>query len=98
MKKKLTRSITKRKIAGVCGGLGEFFNITPSIFRFLFLLLCLPGGVPGPFLYILCWIFIPAPQLPRQTIYFSSGNGAQSYRNQQNASNLGDDYTETIDI
>lgn len=92
MKKKLTRSFTQRKIAGVCGGLGEFLGISPMIFRFLFLLLCLPGGIPGPVLYILCWIFIPAPKIPTR-VYF--GN---MQPNQNNGKNLGDDYTETIDV
>lgn len=93
MKKKLTRSLTQRKVAGVCGGLGEYLGITPTVFRFIFLLLCLPGGVPGPILYILCWIFIPAPQIPVNTFYGFGGN-----RTRQGGSNLGDDYTETIDL
>ena len=38
MKKKLTRSLTQRKIAGVCGGLGEYLGITPSIYKNLPLL------------------------------------------------------------
>ena len=92
MKKKLTRSFTQRKIAGVCGGLGEYLGVSPTIFRFLFLLLCLPGGIPGPVLYILCWIFIPAPKIPTH-IYF--GNKRP---NQNTGKNLGDDYTETIDV
>lgn len=105
MTKKLTRSLTKRKIAGVCGGLGEYFNITPTVFRFLFLLLCLPGGFPGPTLYILFWIFMPAPKAPRQTIYFGPGGtftynqgGATNSTQSKSAGNLGDDYTETIDV
>mgnify|MGYP002770744230 CR=1 FL=1 len=93
MKKKLTRSLTQRKLAGVCGGLGEYLGITPTIFRFIFLLLCLPGGVPGPILYILCWIFMPAPQIPVHTFY-----GFGSNQTRQGGSNLGDDYTETIDV
>ena len=70
------------------------------MFRFLFLLLCLPGGIPGPALYILCWIFMPAPQLPRQTIYFRSfgSPGGANRQGHQNTQNLGDDYTETIDV
>lgn len=94
MKKKLTRSLYQRKIAGVCGGLGEYLGITPSIFRFLFLLLCLPGGIPGPALYLLCWIFIPAPQVPTHRVYYTH-TGANQPRGGQN---LGDDYTETIDV
>lgn len=46
-------------VAGVCGGLGEFFGIKPLWFRILFLLLFIPGGVPGLLLYIILWIVIP---------------------------------------
>jgi phage shock protein PspC (stress-responsive transcriptional regulator) len=46
-------------IAGVCGGLGEFFGINPLWFRVLFLLLLLPGGVPGILPYLVLWVVIP---------------------------------------
>ena len=46
-------------IAGVCGGLGEFFGINPLWFRLLFLILLLPGGLPGLLPYIVLWIIIP---------------------------------------
>jgi len=46
-------------IGGVCGGLGEFFGISPFWFRLLFVILALPGGVPGLLPYILLWIIIP---------------------------------------
>ncbi len=45
--------------AGVCGGLGEFFGISPNWFRLFFVLLALPGGVPGVLLYVILWIIIP---------------------------------------
>lgn len=45
--------------AGVCGGLGAFFGLSPNWFRLLFVLLALPGGVPGILLYILAWVIIP---------------------------------------
>ena len=45
--------------AGVCGGLGEFFGIKPLWFRLLFILLSLPGGIPGLLTYIILWIVIP---------------------------------------
>lgn len=45
--------------AGVCGGLGAFFGISPNWFRLFFVLLALPGGVPGILLYLLAWIIIP---------------------------------------
>jgi phage shock protein C len=45
-------------IAGVCGGLGEFFGINPWIFRLLFLALIPAAG--SPILpYLLLWLFIP---------------------------------------
>ncbi len=55
----LRRSRRDRIIAGVCGGLGEFFGIAPIWFRIAFLISLLPGGVPGLLLYLLFWIIIP---------------------------------------
>ncbi len=46
-------------IAGVCGGLGAFFGISPFWFRLLFLILLIPGGLPGLLPYMLLWIIIP---------------------------------------
>lgn len=46
-------------IAGVCGGLGAFFGISPNWFRLLFLLMAIPGGVPGILIYIVFWIIMP---------------------------------------
>lgn len=57
--KVLRRSHRSRIIAGVCGGLGEFFGISPLWFRLLFLLALLPGGIPGLLIYLICWLVIP---------------------------------------
>ncbi len=46
-------------IAGVCGGLGEFFGISPFWFRLAFVILSLPGGLPGILPYLILWIVIP---------------------------------------
>jgi phage shock protein C len=46
-------------IGGVCGGLGAFFGISPGWFRLLFLILLLPGGLPGLVPYAILWIVIP---------------------------------------
>ena len=46
-------------IAGVCGGLGAFFGISPLWFRLLFILLLLPGGLPGFLPYVVLWIIVP---------------------------------------
>jgi phage shock protein C len=46
-------------IAGVCGGLGAYFGISPIWFRVLFIILALPGGAPGVLPYIILWIVMP---------------------------------------
>lgn len=57
--KKLYRSKTDRKIAGVCGGLGQYFDIDPTLIRVAFMLLALPGGLPGVLPYFILWVVIP---------------------------------------
>jgi phage shock protein C len=56
---KLRRSRKNRVIAGVCGGLAEFFGISAFWFRLAFLISLVPGGIPGLLIYLLCWIIIP---------------------------------------
>lgn len=56
--KKLERSRKSSVIGGVCGGLGEYFNIDPILFRIAFVILALAKGV-GVIGYIICWIAIP---------------------------------------
>ncbi len=46
-------------IGGVCGGFGAFFGIDPFWFRLLFLILLMPGGLPGFVPYMILWIVIP---------------------------------------
>ncbi len=58
-KNKLRRSRTNRILAGVCGGLGEFFGIKPFWFRLAFLIAFIPGGIPGLLPYLILWIIIP---------------------------------------
>jgi phage shock protein C len=56
--KRLYRSETDKVIAGVCGGLSEYFNIDPVIIRILFLLIALPGGI-SILVYFVFWIAMP---------------------------------------
>jgi len=56
----LRRSRTNRIIAGVCGGLGEFFGVDPFWFRLAFLIAILPGGVPGLAAYLIMWLIVPS--------------------------------------
>ena len=55
----LRKSQRNRIIAGVCGGLGEFFGISSFWFRLAFLIALIPGGVPGILVYLLAWLVMP---------------------------------------
>ena len=56
--KRLYRSRTDKKIAGVCGGLAKYFDVDPVIVRLSWLLFVLLAGT-GLILYIIAWIVIP---------------------------------------
>jgi phage shock protein C len=61
--KRLYRSRTDRMVAGVCGGLAEYFGIDPVIVRIVAFILLLPGGLPGLIPYVILWIVVPeAPE------------------------------------
>jgi phage shock protein C len=55
----LRRSRRNRMLAGVCGGLAEFFGISAFWFRLALIIAFIPGGVPGLLVYLLLWIMIP---------------------------------------
>jgi phage shock protein C len=56
----LRRSRRNRMVAGVCGGLAEFYGISSFWFRLAMLIAFIPGGVPGLLLYIVLCIIIPS--------------------------------------
>ncbi|MGB8656936.1 MAG: PspC domain-containing protein [Candidatus Zixiibacteriota bacterium] len=58
MGKKLYRSRTNSMIAGICGGLGEYLNVDPTILRIVAVLLVFADGV-GFLAYIVGWIIVP---------------------------------------
>lgn len=58
MEKRLKRSKTDRMIFGVCGGIGKYFGIDPTIVRLGFALLALLDGI-GIVLYIILAIIMP---------------------------------------
>jgi len=59
--RRLTRSETDKRIAGVCGGLGEYFGIDPILIRVAFVLLAFMGGA-GVIAYFVLWIVMPKGQ------------------------------------
>jgi phage shock protein C len=56
--KRLYRSRKNAMIAGVCGGLAEYFNIDPTWMRLIFILLFLVGG-SALLIYIIMWLIVP---------------------------------------
>ncbi len=56
--KRLYRSQEDRMIAGVCGGLGEYFEVDPTLIRILWILFSIAGGA-GILAYIAAYIIIP---------------------------------------
>ncbi|MCX6789425.1 MAG: PspC domain-containing protein [Candidatus Gribaldobacteria bacterium] len=56
--KKLYRAKQERIIAGVAGGLGEYFKIDPVLVRIIFVALALVHGL-GILLYVLFWLIVP---------------------------------------
>ena len=58
MEKRLHRSLTDRKVAGVCGGVAEYLGWDPTLVRLLWVILTLLGG-SGVLIYIVLWIVMP---------------------------------------
>jgi phage shock protein C len=56
--RKLYRSRSNRQVAGVCGGLAEYFNMDATLIRILFVVLAVLGG-SGLVLYLAMWIIVP---------------------------------------
>jgi phage shock protein C len=55
----LRRSRSNRMVAGVCGGLAQFFGVNAFWFRLAFLIALIPGGVPGLLLYFGIMLIVP---------------------------------------
>lgn len=56
----LRRSRGNRVVAGVCGGLAQFFGVSAFWFRLAFLIALIPGGVPGILVYLLMMVIVPS--------------------------------------
>lgn len=76
--KRFHRSTTDKRIAGVAGGLAEYFNIDPLLVRLIFVVLLLAGG-GGFLLYLILWIITPEkPVIINQTQNSSTMENQQS--------------------
>ena len=88
--KKLYRSRKDTKIAGVCGGIAEYFNVDSNIIRLLAVLSIFFGG-GGIIAYIIAWIIIPLESLEDE----SSDKQTTQSREENQAENIVD--AEIID-
>ena len=86
--KRLYRSNIDRKFAGVAGGLGEYFNIDPLLFRLIFVVLVFAGG-SGIMIYIVMWIVTPESPVYIHQPVNQANNGYP-----QNSSNPSDNTAE----
>ena len=65
MTKRLYLSDTNKKFGGVCGGLGEYFGVDPTLVRVIFILIALLSLGLGVLAYLLMWMVVP--RKPRET-------------------------------
>lgn len=67
-RKRLMRSRRDKKIAGVCRGFAEFFELDPTLIRLVWLLVTvLTALVGGTVAYLICWFVIPLEPEPAPT-------------------------------
>lgn len=59
--RQLRRSVANRVIAGVCGGLAEYFDLDPTVVRVGYVLLSILSiAFPGILVYLILWVLIPS--------------------------------------
>lgn len=80
MTERLYRSGLDKKVAGVCGGLAEYFDIDATLIRVLLLISIIFGGL-GIFVYLIAWVIIPLnPAYQVGVPYQSRNNVAEEMR------------------
>ncbi len=58
-KRRLSRNMSDAWLGGVCAGLADYFDIDVVFVRLVWVLLLIPGGVPGAVPYVVLWILMP---------------------------------------
>lgn len=57
--KQLKRSLQNRKLCGVCGGIGEYLNLDPTVIRLIWIVLSIASFGTGLIAYIIAAIVMP---------------------------------------
>lgn len=60
-KKRLTRSVDNKMIAGVCGGIAEYLGLDPTLVRIAYVLLSFFTAFAGVIVYLILWLVMPQP-------------------------------------
>ena len=89
MKKRLFRSNSDKMISGVCAGVGEYFDLDPSLMRLAFVLITFATGGGGILAYIVAAIVVPE----RPEGYTYEANQEQEVYD-ENGNPVGDRYTQ----
>jgi phage shock protein PspC (stress-responsive transcriptional regulator) len=58
-KRRLSRSMNDKMLAGVCGGIAEYFDWDPSLVRVAYVLLCIFTVFSGVLAYLVLWLIMP---------------------------------------
>ena len=58
MEKRLTRDVNNKKIAGVCAGIANYFDLDPTLIRVIWILLVYVAGT-GVLAYLIAWAVMP---------------------------------------
>lgn len=54
------RSRSDRWVAGICGGIGDYFDVDPALVRLVYMLLTFfSAGFPGVMIYLVLWLVMP---------------------------------------
>ena len=91
--KKLYRSRTDRKIAGICGGLGEYFEVDSNLIRLLWVLFVFAGGA-GILAYVIAYFIIP--ERPRRELLDCKYCGYYNSPDAENCQNCGKKLDEKL--
>ncbi|NYT05929.1 MAG: PspC domain-containing protein [Methanomicrobiales archaeon] len=62
--KQLTRPKDDRIVAGVCSGIGRYFDVDPNLIRLIWAVLVFGGMGSGIIIYLLAWVIIPEDEGP----------------------------------
>ena len=91
MEKKLQRNMQDKKLAGVCSGLADYFDVDVTLIRVAFVVAVL-AGLSGILAYIILWIIVPVRPFSPGNYYHSERSYRSDYRayddNSHTASNI----------